>query len=49
MYLRRLALGICCIATLAWADEAYVLPPVVPAGFAELLANKATTLSVFEY
>ncbi len=49
MYVRRLAIGICFVATVAWADEGYVLPPVVPAGFAELLANKATALSVFEY
>jgi hypothetical protein len=42
-------LGICCAATLAWADDAYVLPPVVPAGFVELLASKANNLSLFEY
>ncbi len=49
MHVRRLALGICLAATLAWGDEAYVLPPVVPAGFAELLANKANGLTLFEY
>jgi hypothetical protein len=49
MYVRRLVLGICLVATLSWGDEGYVLPPVVPAGFAELLANKASGLTLFEY
>jgi hypothetical protein len=46
---RQLLLGVCCFASLAWGDNVYELPQAVPAGFAELLANKAPGLSVFEY
>jgi hypothetical protein len=44
-----LVLAVGLAAALARADETYVLPSAVPAGFTEIMGNKATSLSVFEY